>query len=93
MKPGAIFMNIGRGATVDQTALLAALRSHLRAAYLDVTSPEPLPPEHPLWTRPTASSRPTWPAATATNTTALVALFLANLDRFQRDLPLVGRVY
>jgi phosphoglycerate dehydrogenase-like enzyme len=52
MKPGSIFINIGRGATVDQTALLAALRGHLRAAYLDVTTPEPLPPEHPLWTAP-----------------------------------------
>ena len=53
MKPGAIFYNIGRGTTVDQEALAASLRSgHLGAAWLDVTDPEPLPPEHPLWKCP-----------------------------------------
>ena len=52
MKPGAIFYNIGRGATVDQTALLASLQSgHLAAAWLDVTDPEPLPDGHPLFVR------------------------------------------
>ncbi len=50
MKRGATFYNIGRGDTVDQDALCDALESgHLRAAYLDVTTPEPLPPEHRLW--------------------------------------------
>jgi phosphoglycerate dehydrogenase-like enzyme len=53
MKPGAIFYNIGRGMTLDQDALFKALKAgHLAAAYLDVTEPEPLPPEHPLWTAP-----------------------------------------
>ena len=51
MKRGAIFYNIGRGTTVDQPALQQALeRGNLRAAYLDVTEPEPLPADHPLWT-------------------------------------------
>ena len=52
MKPEAVFINIGRGTTVEQDALLDALRGKLRAAYLDVTLPEPLPPEHPLWSEP-----------------------------------------
>ncbi|HEU0186102.1 MAG TPA: D-2-hydroxyacid dehydrogenase [Blastocatellia bacterium] len=53
MKPGALFYNIGRGSTVDQEALLAALeRGSLAGAYLDVTTPEPLPPDHPLWSAP-----------------------------------------
>src|SRR6185436_2571686 len=53
IKPGGAFYNIGRGTTVDQNALLAALRSgHVGAAYLDVTDPEPLPPDHPLWSAP-----------------------------------------
>jgi phosphoglycerate dehydrogenase-like enzyme len=52
MKPGAIFVNAGRGGTVDTDALLDALRSgHIRAA-LDVTDPEPLPTDHPLWKEP-----------------------------------------
>lgn len=50
LRQGAIFINVGRGATVDTEALLDALRSgRLRGAGLDVTDPEPLPPDHPLW--------------------------------------------
>jgi phosphoglycerate dehydrogenase-like enzyme len=50
LKAGARFYNIGRGTTVDQPALIAALASgHIAAAYLDVMDPEPLPPAHPLW--------------------------------------------
>jgi phosphoglycerate dehydrogenase-like enzyme len=49
-KRAAFFINVGRGATVDTDALLAALRSgNLAGAGLDVTDPEPLPAEHPLW--------------------------------------------
>ena len=44
------FINVGRGATVDTDALLRALRSgSLAGAGLDVTDPEPLPADHPLW--------------------------------------------
>ena len=49
-KPGAIFVNVGRGNTVDTMALVAALKSgRLAGAGLDVTDPEPLPKRHPLW--------------------------------------------
>ncbi|MGW6294094.1 hydroxyacid dehydrogenase [Streptomyces sp. NPDC055058] len=49
MRPGAVLVNTARGAVVDQDALAdAAVAGHLRAV-LDVTDPEPLPPEHPLW--------------------------------------------
>jgi phosphoglycerate dehydrogenase-like enzyme len=52
MKPGALFVNAGRGTTVDTDALLESLQlGHIRAA-LDVTDPEPLPPDHPLWRAP-----------------------------------------
>lgn len=50
MKPGAAIYNVGRGAVIDTAALIAALESgHLGGAGLDVTDPEPLPAESPLW--------------------------------------------
>ncbi len=52
MKPKALLLNAGRGGLVDTEALLEALRAgHIRAA-LDVTDPEPLPEDHPLWRAP-----------------------------------------
>lgn len=59
MKPGAYFANGGRGDLVDQDALVAALSSgHLAGAALDVTTPEPLPANHPLWAAPNAFITP-----------------------------------
>ncbi len=52
MKPGALLVNVSRGQIVDTTALIDALRARRIRAALDVTDPEPLPDEHPLWTTP-----------------------------------------
>jgi phosphoglycerate dehydrogenase-like enzyme len=52
MRDGALFVNAGRGRTVDTDALVAALESRRIRAVLDVMEPEPLPPEHPLWGAP-----------------------------------------
>jgi len=50
MRADAIVVNVARGPVVDTDALLAALRwNEIGGAVLDVTDPEPLPPEHPLW--------------------------------------------
>ena len=52
MPAGSLLVNAGRGATVDTAALLRALHDgHVRAV-LDVTDPEPLPDDHPLWAAP-----------------------------------------
>ena len=50
LKPGSFLLNVGRGSAIDQDALRQALREgRLAGAGLDVTTPEPLPPDHPLW--------------------------------------------
>jgi phosphoglycerate dehydrogenase-like enzyme len=50
MKKSALYVSVGRGQTTDQDALIEALKAkRIAAALLDVTSPEPLPPESPLW--------------------------------------------
>jgi phosphoglycerate dehydrogenase-like enzyme len=52
MPDGAVLVNAARGKVVDTGALLAELESGRLRAALDVTEPEPLPPDHPLWTAP-----------------------------------------
>lgn len=52
MKPGALLVNVARGPVVDTAALVEALASGRVQAALDVTDPEPLPPDHALWSAP-----------------------------------------
>lgn len=52
MREGALLVNVGRGAVVETQALLAELECGRIRAALDVTDPEPLPPDHPLWNAP-----------------------------------------
>ena len=50
LKPGAVVMNVGRGITIDTEALTRALQEkRIAGVALDVTDPEPLPADHPLW--------------------------------------------
>jgi phosphoglycerate dehydrogenase-like enzyme len=53
MKPDAVLVNGGRGSLIDQDALCELLQAgHFWGVGLEVTQPEPLPPEHPLWDQP-----------------------------------------
>jgi phosphoglycerate dehydrogenase-like enzyme len=52
MKQGALLVNVARGGVVDTAALLTALEERRICAALDVTDPEPLPSDHPLWDAP-----------------------------------------
>ncbi|WP_233562624.1 D-2-hydroxyacid dehydrogenase [Sorangium cellulosum] len=93
MRPDAWFFNVGRGATVDQAALLEALEARrLAGAYLDVTDPEPLPPDHPLWRAPGCYVTPHAAGGRREEPLAQVEHFLANLRRFERGEPLEDRV-
>ena len=93
LKRGAIVYNIGRGATLDQDALLNEIKAgRIAAAYLDVTDPEPLPPEHPLWTTPNCYITPHSAGGHANEKERQVKHFLENLRRFERNEPLLNRI-
>lgn len=93
-KSGAVFYNIGRGATVRQEALLAALDSgRLAAAFLDVTDPEPLPPEHPLWRARNCFITPHTAGGHHDEGDRLVEHFITNLARFVRSEPVLDRAF
>ena len=93
MKRGARFYNIGRGTTVDQAALIAALMSgRVGGAYLDVMEPEPLPPVHPLWAAPNCHLTCHIGGGTGDQDEKLARHFLENLRRFEAGEPLVDRI-
>lgn len=92
-KPGARFYNVGRGTTVDDAALLEALRSgRIGEAYLDVFATEPLPPEHPFWSQPNCFVTPHTAGGRHDQDTAIVTHFLANLAAFQSGAPMTDRI-
>jgi phosphoglycerate dehydrogenase-like enzyme len=94
IKPGARYYSIGRGATTDQEALLGCLRSgHLSAAYLDVTTPEPLPADHPLWSTPNCFITPHIGGGHADEALRIVKHFICNLRRFERGEALIDKVF
>jgi phosphoglycerate dehydrogenase-like enzyme len=94
MKPGSIFCNIGRGSTVDQQALIDSLtKGHLAGAYLDVTDPEPLPPNHPLWTTRNCFITPHTAGGHADEFDRTVDHFLENLTRFQSSKSLLDQIF
>src|SRR5258705_7946533 len=93
LKQGAFVYNIGRGATLDQDALIKELHSgRIAAAYLDVTDPEPLPPEHPLWTTPGCYITPHTGGGHDREKERQVKHFLDNLHRFEDGEALVNRL-
>jgi len=83
MKPGAVLINISRGAIVDEAALVEGLRAgRPAAAVLDVTAVEPLPEASPLWTLPNVILTPHDSAWSPRTYDRLGALFCENLRRF-----------
>jgi len=86
---GAVFINIGRGALVDEAALVEALSSgHLSGASLDVFATEPLPTDSPLWAMPNVVVSPHSASTSERENERITDLFCANLRRFLDDGPL-----
>jgi phosphoglycerate dehydrogenase-like enzyme len=92
LKTGAVFYNIGRGNTIDQNALLLSLQSRRISAYLDVTEPEPLPADHPLWAAPNCHITPHTAGGNDREFAIGVRVFVENLRRFERGEKLRDRV-
>jgi len=89
MRPTARFVNIGRGSTVEEAALVDALQEgRLAGAALDVFEHEPLPAESPLWEMPNVIVSPHLAGDFAGFREAVVELFVQNLERYLTGLPL-----
>jgi D-2-hydroxyacid dehydrogenase (NADP+) len=93
MKEGSIFANLGRGKTVDDTALLAALDSgRITHAILDVFRTEPLPAEHPFWTHPRILLTPHIGGIITGYWDAVVEIFIENVRRLDKGERLLNEV-
>jgi glyoxylate/hydroxypyruvate reductase len=93
MKPGSLYANVGRGNTVDEPALIDALKSgHLAGAVLDVTAEEPLPVEHPLWSLPNVILTQHSGGGQAAEDEGKVEVFLKNMERFLTGKELMNRI-
>lgn len=93
LKPGAIVVNTGRGQTIDTEALMASLREgSLGAALLDVTDPEPLPEDHPLWTMERVFITPHYSGSHPGYNERAGRIFLDNLRRYLAGEPMINVV-
>lgn len=94
MKPSAAILNVARGAVIDQPALVEALKGRrIAAAFLDVTDPEPLPADHPLWSLGNCHiSMHLSGRAQNTLFRRAAERFLENLGHWERGEPLVSVV-
>ncbi len=93
MKPGGYFVSIGRGASAVTADLMAALESgQLAGAGLDVTDPEPLPADHPLWRMPNVVITPHVASGSDVQDERTLILISENLRRYAAGEPLLNVV-
>lgn len=92
MKPGALFVNAGRGKTVDQEALVEAVRLGRIRFYTDVADPEPLPEGHPLWSLPEVFLTPHIAGSTPKLFERGFQLVREQVGRYVRGEPLLNVV-
>jgi phosphoglycerate dehydrogenase-like enzyme len=93
VKPGITIVNVGRGSTVDEPALVEALQDgRVGLAVLDVVAVEPLPQDSPLWTLPNVLIAPHTAAISPHEPRLIAELFADNARRFLDGRPLLNRV-
>jgi len=93
MKPEAVLVNTARGGIVDTDALVAALQSNkIRGAALDVTDPEPLPGDHPLWDLENCLITPHTGGHTPKHWDRLADIVAGNVERLGTDEELENLV-
>ena len=93
LRQDAIVVNVGRGGTLDELALLDALRhDHLGGAALDVLAHEPLPADHPLWREPKVLITPHVGRSVERPPFRWEPLFVENVRRYVRGEPLLNVV-
>ncbi len=95
MKPSAIFLNAGRGNAVDPDVLSQALVAHqIASAGIDVTDPEPLPPDHLLWKLPDIMITPHVAGGYHLDGTfeRIIEIAAANLDAYLHNRPMINVV-
>jgi len=93
MKRGSYFINVTRGGLVKQDALVDALKTKkIRGAGLDVTTPEPLPADSPLWTCPNLVITPHNSGSAAIRQERMFGLVMENVRRYSLGLPLMNVV-
>jgi len=93
LRKTAYFVNVSRGALVDQAALAQALKEGwIRGAGLDVTTPEPLPADDPLWDCPNLAITPHNSGSAPIRMVRLVALVAENVRRYSTGLALLNVV-
>ncbi|HET7701830.1 MAG TPA: 2-hydroxyacid dehydrogenase [Candidatus Limnocylindrales bacterium] len=89
---GALVVNAGRGRTIDTAALVAELRTGRIRAALDVTDPEPLPPDHPLWDLANVLISPHMAGDSPESTVRSFRLAGDQVRRFAAGEPLINEV-
>lgn len=92
LRPGALLVNAARGRILDTQALLELLQAGRVRAALDVTDPEPLPADHPLWDAPGVLITPHLAGDTPAADRRVFALVGEQVRRYVRDEPLVNVV-
>ena len=93
MKPGALLANLARGSLVDTDALVEALRARrLGGLVADVTSPEPLPPEHPLWDFDNVLITPHVAGQIGWRFDDICDIYCENVRRFRNGEPLINEL-